>query len=325
MAKGTISHSISQAARQLIRSYAKWLVLVAFFAYALSGIFKIDRDSIGVLTRFGKVAEANVLPGLHYKFPWPIDQIQTVPVKQVKTLVIADFGSTFRMKEGGMSYSFYSDTNLEPYCITGDNNIVAIIFVIKYTIDDPVKYLFSLKQPEFFIERSAANLIVHQMAHLNIDEVLTSGKKLLEFNLQKLLLEELDKRDSGVRVSFLEIKEISPPQKVQEDFDRVINAEVEKKQMTNEAQGYSNRIVPEARSEADSIVQDAEAYKMEKILNAEGEASRFLSMLKGFKDNPDAQREKIYTDFVKSVYPKLKEIRVVNSEHKPGQSYPLLH
>jgi membrane protease subunit HflK len=286
-------------------------------------VFKIERDAIGVLTRFGKVVEPRVAPGLHYKLPWPIDRIDTVPVKQVKTLVIHDFGSKYILKEGGASYTFYKNTNLEPYCITGDNNIVAITLVIKYTIDDPVAYLYGMKQPVFFMERCAAGLIVHHLAHLYIDEVLTYGKKQLEFNLQKALIEELDRYKTGMRVSFLEIKEIKPPKKVQDTFDRVINAEVNKKKALHQAQGYLNRIVPQARTEADKILQEAKAYKREKILTAEGECSRFLSRLKGFNENPHAHREKLYLEFVKATFPRLKEIRVVDADNRE-KSEPLL-
>ena len=85
------------------------------------------------------------------------------------------------------------------------------------------------------MERSAANLIVHHMARLHIDEVLTHGKKQLEFDLQKELVEELERHQTGVRLSFLEIKEIQPPDKVHEAFDRVINEEVQKENALNQA------------------------------------------------------------------------------------------
>ena len=74
-----------------------------------------------------------------------------------------------------------------------------------------------------------------------------------------------------------------------------------------------NHVVPQARSEADSIIQHATAYKQEKILAAEGKAARYLSRLKGYKQNPKAHREKIYLEFVQSVYPKLGEIRAVDA------------
>jgi membrane protease subunit HflK len=321
MTEKPVTKALRGAAHQLFWGYLKWLLLLALGVYALSGIYKIEQDAIGVLTRFGRIVEPRVSPGLHYKLPWPIDRADAVPVKQVKTLVIQDFGSKYAIKEGGTSYSFYKNTNLEPYCITGDNNIVAITLVIKYTIDDPVQYLYGLKQPEAFMERCAAALIVHHLARLHIDEVLTHGKKQLEFNLQQALVEALERHATGLRISFLEIKEIKPPKKVQDAFDRVINAEVDKKKVLNQAQGYLNRIVPEARTAADRIIQEASAYKREKILTAEGEAARFLSRLEGFKENPDAHREKIYLEFIRTIYPQLKEIRVVKSQ--PGNT-PLL-
>jgi membrane protease subunit HflK len=312
MAKGSITLALKRALHQLIWVYSKWLLLLVSVVYLLSGIYKIERDAIGVLTRFGKIADPGVPPGLHYKLPWPIDKIDILPVKQVKTLVIRDFSSEYMINEGGKSHVFFIDTNLEPYCITGDNNIIAITLALKYTIYDPVKYLYRVKHPEYLVERNAAHVIVRNIAHLKIDEILTFGKKQLEFNLQKSLIEDLEKYETGIRLSFLEVKEIKPPINVQDAFDRVINAVVEKKKALNQAQGYYNRIVPEARSEANRIIQEAKAYKQEKILTAEGETSRFLSRLEGYKQNPSAHKTKLYLEFIRSVYPQLKEIRAID-------------
>jgi membrane protease subunit HflK len=114
----------------------------------------------------------------------------------------------------------------------------------------------------------------------------------------------------------LEIKEIKPPKRVQDVFNRVINAEVNKKRELNQAQGYYNRIVPEARSKADKIIQEAKTYKKKKILTAEGEASRFLSTFEQYRENPEAHRKKMYLEFAKKTYPNLKEIRVVDSDRE---------
>jgi membrane protease subunit HflK len=153
---------------------------------------------------------------------------------------------------------------------------------------------------------------------LQIDQVLTFGKKQLEFDLHKALVARLEEFNTGLRLSALEIREITPPDKVQQFFDKVINAEVEKKKKLNEAQGYYNRVVPAARSEADRIVQEARAYKSEKILDAEGEMSRFLARYEAYTENPKAHREKIYLEFISNIYPTLGEIRVVDSDNHPS-------
>ncbi len=314
MKGGTVIQALSKALHQLLWSYSRWIVLAGAIFYCSTGLYKIPGDAVGVLTRFGKVVEPSVQPGLHYALPWPIDQVDIVSIKQVKTVIVSDFGSRYRLTEGGASYTFYKNTDLEPFCITGDNNIVAITLVLKYTIDNPVKYLYGMKSPEVFMERCAANLIVDHLSRQRIDHVLTVGKKQLEFDLQAAMLSRLEHYETGLRLSFLEIKEITPPGKVQQDFDMVINAGLEKKKALNQAQGYKNRVVPQARSEASKIVREAEAYKREKILAAEGEASRFLARFEEYSQNPEAHRDKIYLEFISSLYPRLGEIRVVDME-----------
>jgi len=318
---GIIPRALVTAGRQMIGVYLKWLLLAALSVYCLSGIYQIKGDAVGVLTRFGKVVAPRVLPGLHYKLPWPIDKITVVPIREVKTLVISDFSSGFQDQEkrNGASGDFFRKTQLVPYCITGDNNIIAITMVIKYTIDDPVQYLYGITNPDFFMARCTADLIVHHLACLEIDKILTFGKKQLEFDIQTALIDKLAQFNTGIRLTFLEIKEITPPEKVQQYFDKVINAEVEKKKALNEAQGKYNRAVPAARSEANAIVQNARSYKSKKILAAQGEASRLSSRYQAYKQNPQANLKKIYLDFIKTLYPKLGEIRVVKS-HSQGQT-----
>ncbi|MCG8549676.1 MAG: FtsH protease activity modulator HflK [Desulfobacterales bacterium] len=321
MRKGGVIHqALTKAGRQLIHIYLKWLFILALVIYCLSGIYQIKGDAVGVLSRFGKIVEPRVLPGLHYKLPWPIDKIDIVPVREVKTLVIRDFSSGFQdeANHNGASGVFFRKTKLVPYCITGDNNIIAITLVIKYTIDDPVQYLYGITNPAYFMECCTADLIVHHLACLEIDKILTFGKKQLELDIQTELISKLAQFNTGIRLTFLEIKEITPPEKVQQYFDKVINAEVEKKKVLNQAQGKYNRAVPAARSEANAIVQSARAYKSKKILAAEGQAARFSSRYQAYKKNPEANLEKIYLDFIKTLYPKLGEIRVVkNREHDP--------
>ncbi len=211
-----------------------------------------------------------------------------------------------------------------PYCITGDNNIVSCTLTLKYTISDPVSYLFKNRQSQAFVHRAAASCVVHQLAQLNVDDVLTTGKKAIEFQLKQAINKKIEALKTGITISFLEIEEISPPSKVQDAFNKLINAKVQKKKMINQAQGYRNRTFPEARMLADKIIQEATAYKKEKMLHAEGEAASFLDRLAGYQTNPVVNRRKIYLDFIKTLYPALKEIRVVDSaEGKTSTIIPI--
>ncbi len=308
-----LGEALSVSLRQMVHGYLKWLLLFFSALYLATGIYNIERDAVGVLTRFGAVIDPRIPPGLHYKLPWPMDTVHKIPLKQVKTLTINDFTLKYATDESGRAFKFHKATQLEPYCITGDNNIVSCTLILKYTISDPVAYLFKNRQSEAFVHRASASAVVHQLADLNIDDILTTGKKNLEFQLKREINTQIESLNTGIAISFLEIKEINPPSKVQDEFDKLINAKVHKKKIINQAQGYRNRIVPEARMQADKIVQEAAAYKREKVLRAEGEAAGFLSRLEGYRQNPSINRKKIYLEFIKTLYPSLKEIRVVGA------------
>lgn len=324
MSQDRVSHAAKKALSQLIFIYLKWLLLVLFGAYLLSGIYKIDKDSVGVVTRYGAIRHSAILPGLHYKLPWPIDTVYRVAVKQVKTLRLSDFiKDKAGQSHGGRGDGFFFDTEIDPYCITGDNNIVSVRLLLKYTVSDPVKYLFNHKNSEALVERAAASTVVHMLARREVDEVLTFGKKQIELEMLNLLRSQIGRLDTGISITFLEVENISPPEKVEDAFNQVINAKVNKKKVLNEAQGYYNRVVPHARSSADQIVQDAQAFKHERILKAQGDASRFLSRLDGYRRDPVTGRRKIYQAFIQSVYPNLKEIRVVDGNgFQSGFTYP---
>ena len=64
---------------------------------------------------------------------------------------------------------------------------------------------------------------------------------------------------------------------------------------------------------ADKLVEEVPAYKGENIIAAVGEASRFLAQFDGYSQNPAAHREKLYLEFVKTLFPTLGEIRVAKS------------
>ena len=323
MTQGGITRAVNNAFKQLISIYLKWLMTALVIAHLFSGFYKIDKDSVGVVTRFGDILHPAVPPGLHYKLPWPVDEIFCIPVKQVKTLHLSDFiREQNKPITDSRGNAFTYETQIDPYCITGDNNIVAVNMMLKYTVSDPVKYIMKHKQSEYLIERVAAAIIVHQLARRRIDEILTFGKKQIELELLQVLKAQIEPLDTGISISFLEMERMSPPEKVEEAFNQVTNAKVKKNQKLNEAQGYYNRVVPKARTYADELLQSAQASKRERILKAEGQVSQFLSRLAGYRLTPVAGRRKLYLDFIHTLYPSLKEIRVVDGK-APGKAHPM--
>ena len=69
----------------------------------------------------------------------------------------------------------------------------------------------------------------------------------------------------------------------------------------NEAQAYSNGIIPEARGEAQRLREEAQGYMSQVVSKSEGEANRFKALLKEYKKAPEVTRERLYIDAIEQV------------------------
>jgi membrane protease subunit HflK len=187
-------------------------------------------------------------------------------------------------------------------------------FVTKYMIIDAKKFLFSISDSETILKNVAAASLIHAIAKLPVDEILTYGKKGIETSLRDEIQQRLDEADCGIGVSFVELKDISPPGIVQRYFDDVINAGIDRKKMVHQAESYSSERLAAAHAEAEERRQQALAYRKEKIDRAEGDASRFLSQLRELGGSGAVTKKRLYLEFVQSLYPKLEKMIIVDAK-----------
>ncbi|MFC1852012.1 FtsH protease activity modulator HflK [candidate division CSSED10-310 bacterium] len=291
------------------RKFLKFIGLGLVFLYLCSGIYSISSNEIGVLQRFGRVLDEDVRPGIHFALPWPIDKINRVPVKEVKRIFIDDF-----YEQGKNAELFYRFTGLSSNCQTGDNNIVTINCVLQYTIARPRDYLFNIDRIDIALRSMATNTLVHCLATLSVDEILTYGKKQIENNVKSYLQQQLDSLQSGINISFVELKDVRPPSIIQHYFDDVINAKIDKRKMISKAESYQNEKLPAANAQATRLLQQAKGYKNKTVAEAEGETKRFLAQLNEYKKNPQITKQRLYLEFINRIYPQLEKKIVVDAK-----------
>ncbi|MBN2384860.1 FtsH protease activity modulator HflK [bacterium] len=291
------------------RSFLNYILGALLLIYCASGIYSISTNEIGVLQRFGRVVDADVRPGIHFRLPWPIDRINRVPVKEVRRIFIDDF-----FEQGTNADLYYRLTGLNSNCITGDNNIVTLNCVLQYTIANPHDYLFKVDQIDITLQSLASNTIIHCLAGLAVDDILTSAKAQIEIYIKSNLQERLDQIGCGINVTFIELKDVQPPSIVQHYFDDVINSTIDKRKMISKAESYQNERLPAANGQYTRMLQEAEAYRNKVQDEASGEAQRFLAQLSEYKRNPVVTRKRLYHEFIDSLYPLLDSKIVVEGD-----------
>ena len=305
--RGTFIHMVS---------FLRWILLCLIILYLFSGIYSISSNEIGILQRFGKVIDDKVQPGIHYAFPWPIDQVTNVPIRMVKRVLIDDFYSASDPES--IARVFSGMTGLDSYCVTGDNNLLNAKYVIQFNITNPFDYLFQVKDPNIMLRSMACTTIIHCLSKMPIDEALTRGKQeianYIKFELQK----RLDDSQSGLSVSFVEIRDIKPPDRVEEFFSDVVKAKIDREKMINEAKSYRNEKIPAAKADATRILQKGEAYKKEVVLKAEGEVDRFKKILERVREKGDSARNIIYIETMKDIMRKVGKKHIMVRDKKGG-------
>jgi membrane protease subunit HflK len=283
------------------RSWLAIAVLVVLGAYFASGFYVVGPDQRAVVRSFGAIAE-QVGPGMHYRVPWPVDQVDIV-----KTTSVMKIGVGFVLPPGD------GEIPPGPELLTGETNIVNVNLILQYVIRDPAEYLFQIKDAEAFVEAAAEAALTETVAGMSVDEVLTRGRVAVQERVKAQTQEVLDRRRSGVSIVSASIMAITLDRSVAQAFQDVANAMSDREKMINEARAYQNNLIPKARGDARTLLSEAEAYKQQRIAEAVGGASRFLSLQKEYEKARDITRTRLYLEAVEKILPRVR-LYVVDSD-----------
>jgi len=288
----------------------KWIIpAIMVLIMGLTMYYSVPTDSQGVVLRFGKFTSVEE-PGLHFKMPFGIDTVETLPVKrQLKQ----EFGFA---TPGGTNRSQHSrskgEQTAEQSMVTGDLNAVLVEWVVQYHIDDPKTFLFKVRDPELTLRDLSEAVMREIIGDRTVDEVITTGRQ--EIGDQALLrLSEMAKSyQLGLKVDQLQLKNVNPPHSVKSSFNEVNKAQQDREKMINIANGEYNKVIPRAKGEAEQKISEAEGYKLQRINEAQGDALAFTSVLAEYLKAPEITRKRLYLEAMSEVLPTLSNTWIVD-------------
>ena len=272
------------------------LALIAFLLWMATGVYVVAPDEKGVVVRFGRYVETTD-PGPHFHLPFPIENVYKPKVTQVQRIEIG-----YRTR--GRSNV---DVPAESLMLTGDENIIDIDMSVQYRIkpNGADEYLFNVRSPAndpHKAVRDAAESAIRQVIGRNsIDTALTVGKEKIQSESKETMQRILDGYNSGVMIIAVQLQQVAPPEEVVHAFKDVASAREDRERAVNEAEGYSNDILPKAKGEAEKQIQEAEAYKAARLTRAQGDAHRFLSLLKEYEKAKEVTRARLYLETMEEV------------------------
>ncbi len=298
----------------------KWVLAAVVGVWLLSGIYIVNPDEEGVVLRFGKYVRT-VEPGPHYALPFPIETVYKPKVTQVQRVEVG-----FRSVAQGRTFQQGANRALpeEASMLTGDENIVNVQFSVQYQIKDPVEYLFNVTDQAAVVKNAAEAAMREVIGNSLIDSALTDGKLNIQTEATHLLQEILDRYKVGVRVIAVQLQDVHPPKEVSDAFKDVASAREDKSRIINEAEAYRNERIPQARGLAAQVENEAQAYKETRIRNAEGEANRFTALLKEYAQAKDVTKQRLYLETMEEILSRPGMEKIILPKDAAGRALPLL-
>ena len=248
------------------------LVLV----WGLLGFYQLDEAEDAVVLRLGEFSETIEQPGLKWN-PRLIDQVYIVGVSEERQ---------------------YSTRGL---MLTQDENIVEVALSVQYNIASAKDFILSIKDPELTLQQATDSALRHTVGSTGLDGVISSERLQVADGTTEKLQDLLNLYSSGINIVKINIEDARPPNEVKAAYDDVIEAREDLERLVNEAQAYSNGIIPEARGEAQRLREEAQGYLSQVVSKSSGEASRFTALLKEYQKAPGVTRERLYIDAIEQV------------------------
>lgn len=280
------------------------LILVAIVGVlAYTSFFRVNANEKGIVLRFGEQVRT-VQPGLHFKFPYPIETVLTPAVTNISSV---DIG----MRSSGGSPVTVPEESL---MLTGDENIVDISFSVQWRIkpEEASDFLFNVENPELAVKAVAESMMREAVGSSEIEVLQTTGRNEVQQEVLEGLQATLDEYGAGIEITEVKLQKVDPPAQVLDAFRDVQAARADQERLRNEAETYANTVVPRARGEAAKITQAAEAYREQVVAEAEGDAKRFLSIYNEYKKAEAVTRRRIYLETMQDVFGDLNKIVVSN-------------
>jgi membrane protease subunit HflK len=267
--------------------------------YLLTGLYVIPADQQAVVTRFGRVTDQRVFPGIHYAWPWPIGRVYKLKVLETRRAVI---GGEAADQTLGRNQPF------QMQFLSGDQNVVQMRVIAQYHITSPADFLFHAQDVETLVRGAVEAELARETAGRGVDALLTTDKAQVQQAAQICAQTLLDGYGVGVAVSSVNIESAGPPPEVADAFRDVSGARADAARIVNEAQGYAHDVIPRARGNATQMHEAAQAYRARKINEAEGDAGRFRKLSGEYEKAREVTARRMYVETMEQVLPRIKKL-----------------
>jgi len=302
---------------QLFRQAFGWVMLVQIAVLWFStAIVILEPSEQAVIERFGRtIAGREVLePGLHFKWPWPIDVVHRYNSAAIQSFHIGFVPDATKEKEKTVMWTVAhqkEEFNMlvasreqidTPTTNTTDRlqsvpvNLLSVSIPVQYQIKDVRAWAYNFSDAPAMLEKIATREAVRYLVGVDINEVMSTGRSAAANTLRERIQQAADSpaHNLGVNIVFVGVQDIHPPVAVSPTYQAVIGAMQEKEAKILVAEGDREKTNTLTRAEAVQKTRDAEADKIRRVTAAKARGTQFNDQLTAFTKSPNVYPQRVF-------------------------------
>lgn len=288
----------------------RWLLAGMLVIFIFTGVFTVPPDEMAVLLRFGKPVgegEARLLkPGLHWKFPPPIDERVRLEVGRSHTVVSTTgwFATTPELEAAGKEPAPRPSLipGVDGYALTGDGNVIHVRVTLKYRVRaaSAADQVFNFVNITNEVRNVLDNALLHSAARFTADEALYRDTARFKEVLLARVTAQIERTGLGISIEPTEIR-VSAPLMVKPFFEGVVSAAQERGRRINEARGEAEQTLRKAEGEAAAVLNQGAAAANQIVQSARADARYFSDLLPQYRRDPAQFRQRLLTETMERV------------------------
>lgn len=292
---------VNRSVTRTLANFTLFLILLGVLVgWGSLGAFTLKPGEAAVMLFLGKHDETITQDGFHLRLPPPVMSRNIVNYAELRN---EDFGFDGR-EEANVPEAKVIEATMQ----TSDNNIVLVAFAVQYEIKDAFFFQFRIANPAELVRDAAQAAMREVVGRMTVDDVLRRQRALVTSETMRILQDILDGYESGVHIEAVQLQDVNAPTPVQASFEDVVAANQDKSRLMNQAEGYSNELLPNARAEAAELIAAADAYREANVAEATGKSERFSALLVEYQKAPEVTRKRLYLETMEQILPRVEKV-----------------
>ena len=296
------------------KNAVRWMFLLQLGVLLLSTCFVfIDPGEQALLERFGKpvMARAVLAPGGHLKLPWPVDKVYRFHTEQIQTVNVGftpekgDHEETLVLwtvahaKEENFLVASREQPAVEaatPGVVkkAPPVSLITVSIPVQFQIHDLAQWAYRHKDSSNLLQQIATREVVRYLVSVDLNQIMSSARHESALALRDHIQAAADAQQLGVNILFVGLQDLHPPVKVAPDYEKVVGASHRKQARLLEAEAYRVRTNAQAGAQAFTLINAAEATRINLELRELARAAAFTNQLPAFNAAPSVYLQRAY-------------------------------